>query len=471
MASTAKKKGFEEAKSSRPIGLAQVPLAESVARQRAFEAVLWGMPAVNCELMLQAAMKAKAEVNQVVYWPRVQSWKIQTLTPNPDTVYFSPFISTKVSGPMVLEIPSASDEGSLTGTIMDLWQCALEDVGPQGFDQGKGGKYLILPPGHQDLVPEGFIPLRAKTYAGYAILRSIPRSGSDADVAQAVAYGKKIKLYPLSRAASPSETVFVDVADVVFDSTIPYDVRYFESLHRIVQAEPWLERDKAMIDHLKTIGIEKGKPFRPDQSTRGVLDQAAREAHEWLVAKYEAFFSRPFYPQSHWVIPASPEIIEGQANSFSKPDVYPIDDRALLYSYIYFSPKRLGTGSYYLMTIADSKGELLDGAKSYRLKVPKDAPVRQYWSATVYDRYTHALVRGVKRPSRSSAAPDLQVNADGSVDIYFGPTAPPGRDANWIPTNQDGGFEVLFRFYEPSKALFEKSWALPDLEEVSHDFR
>ena len=114
------------------------------------------------------------------------------------------------------------------------------------------------------------------------MLRSNLKSGSDADIAKAVAYGKRIKVYPLSQAANPPETMFVDAIDIVFDSTIPYDLRFFEALDRFVQREPWLERDKAMIDQLKTIGIEKGKPFKPDARRKAVLDEAAREAHAWL---------------------------------------------------------------------------------------------------------------------------------------------------------------------------------------------
>ena len=192
---------------------------------------------------------------------------------------------------MVLEIPAA-DDGSITGTVMDVWQSALEDVGPAGVDKGQGGKYLILPPGYKDQVPAGYIPLASETYEGYALLRSIPKSGSEADVAKAVAYGKRIKLYPLSQAAYPPATTFNDAVDVVYDSTIPYDRRFFESLNRIVQDEPWLERDKAMIDQLKSIGIEKGKPFAPDPKTQDILNDAASEAHAWLVSKYEAFFQR-----------------------------------------------------------------------------------------------------------------------------------------------------------------------------------
>ncbi len=307
-------------------GTARAPSDDDLARRtierRAVEAVIWGMPAVNYDLMLQAGVRARGGFNQIIYWSHLPDWKIQTLTPNPDAIYLTPFINTKDVGPVVIEIPSA-DAGSITGTVMDVWQAPLEDVGPAGVDKGRGGKYVVLPPGYGQQVPAGYIPLSSDTYAGYALLRSIPRSGSDADVASAVAYGKRVKLYPLSQAASPPATTFVDVVDVVYDSTIPYDLRFFESLNRIVQSEPWLERDKAMIDQLALIGIVKGQPFNPDAKAQAVLIDAAREAHQWLVARYESSFSSPFYEGGHWALPGSRELFEGQSTFFAKPGSTP----------------------------------------------------------------------------------------------------------------------------------------------------
>jgi hypothetical protein len=447
--------------------LVHAQVDEETVHRRAVEALIWGMPVVNYDLMYQAAVReAKGDFNQIIYWSRLPDWKIQTLTPNPDSIYLTPFINTKNVGPMVLEIPPA-DRGSITGTVMDVWQCALEDVGPAGVDKGQGGKYLILPPGYKDKLPAGYIPMPSDTYEGYALLRSVPNSGSESDVAKAVAYGKRIKLYPLSQAAKPPATKFVDVVDVVYDANITYDLRFFESLNRIVQAEPWLGRDKAMIDQLKSIGIEKGKPFNPDARTKDLLNDAAREAHAWLVAQYEASFSSPYYDGAHWALPGSRELLEGQATFFAKPDVYPVDVRGVTFSYAYFTPKHLGTGSSYLLAIADKDGQLLDGAATYRLTVPANAPVKQYWSATVYDRATHAPIRHARWPSRSSHTPGLETNADGSVDVYFGPAAPSGKESNWVPTSSEGGFEVLFRFYGPEKPLFDKTWKLPDIERVS----
>ena len=134
--------------------------------------------------------------------------------------------------------------------------------------------------------------------------------------------------------------------------------------------------------------------------------------------------------------------------------------------FAFSTPKHLGAGQFYLMAMKDKDGRALDGARNYRLNVPANAPVKQYWSATVYDRATHALIRDVPRPSRSSQSPGLQNNADGSVDIYFGPKAPAGKDPNWVPTKAGGQFEVLFRLYGPEKAFFDKAWKLPDIEKT-----
>ena len=237
---------------------AQILSAEDLARRtverRAVEAVIWGVPAVNYDLMYQQMLRLGGKPNQIVYWSGLLDWRNQTLTPNPDVIYLMAFFNTK-DGPMVIEIPPAGD-GVINGSIMDPWQAALEDVGRPGQPGAQACRYLILPPGYQGAVPDGYIALPSANYQGYALLRSILKSGSEADVQAAVAYGRRIKLY-LIQTAHPPETVFLDAKDAVYDATIPYDLRFFQSLDRFVQQEPWLTRDKAMIDPLKSLGIER----------------------------------------------------------------------------------------------------------------------------------------------------------------------------------------------------------------------
>jgi hypothetical protein len=442
--------------------------AELTARtvhRRAVQAAIWGMPIVNFDLMYQAMARINGSFNQIVYWSRLPDWKNQTLTPNPDSIYLIPFINTKDAGPVVLEIPPA-DDGTIVGSVMDCWQAAIEDVGAAGVDKGSGGKYLILPPNYKETVSDDYIAMPSDNYQGYALLRSILKSGNEADVAKAVAYSMRIKLYPLSQAANPAPTNFVDAIDTLFDANIPYDVRLYQSLSRMVQYEPWLLRDKAMIDQLTSIGIKKGKPFEPDSKTQEILKNAAREVHEWIDLRYETVFSPPYYEGTRWAVPILHEVMTGLATSFANPDTYPVDGRGLTYSYAFFSPKHPGGGQFYLMAIKDKQGGVLDGYNTYRLTVPANAPVKQYWSATAYDRATHGFIRNMKKLSRSSQTQNLVKNADGSVDVYFGPKAPAGKDSNWVPTDPKGKFEVIFRLYGPEKALFDKTWKLPDIQKI-----
>ena len=373
------------------------------------------------------------------------------------------FFNTK-DGPIVLDLPSGDATGSFNGNIVTVWQMPLEDAGLLGADKGAGAKYLILPPAYAGPKPDGYVPLQSDTFGGYMLLRSNLKSHGAADVEASIAYGKKMKVYPLALAANPPATIFTDVKDVDFDSTIRYDASLFQNLDRIVQSEPWLQRDRTMIDPLKSLGIEKGKPFAPNEATKVLLASAAREARAFLEAKYDAGLPPFFSPTSRWTLPAPQDLVKAAQEGYADADVYPTDNRGMVYSYAYIGIKRLGAGQFYLISIRDKDGDAYDGAKTYRLRVPPNAPVEQYWSVTVYDRQTHALVKNMPRASRSSQIPELQKNADGSVDIYFGPQAPAGKDSNWVPTDPARKFELMFRAYAPTKALFDKSWALSDVE-------
>jgi hypothetical protein len=439
-------------------------LARRAVERRAVEAVIWGMPAVNADLMLQEMLrKTTAKVNEIVYWSRPVNWKNQTLTPNPDSIYLMSFWNVK-DGPIVIDIPPA-EGGSLAGNIVNAWQMPLEDAGPEGADKGKGGKYLILPPGHQGMPPDGYIVLQSDTFSGFALLRSNLASHDDADIASSVAYGQRIKVYPLAQAANPPATNFSDAYDILFDSTIRYDARFFDNLDRIVQTEPWLDRDRLMIDQLRSIGIEKGKSFKPDAKTRSLLDKAAREAHALLSQRYDEGF--PVINEGmRWFPAAMPEMVKAAQGGYSDPDAYPVDARAVTYTLGFTGIKRLGTAQFYLLANKDKDGRAFDGKASYRLKVPANAPVKQYWSVTVYDRETHALVRNMTKASVASISPGVVKNADGSVEVFFGPKSPKGKDANWVPTDPKRKFELLFRLYGPEKPLFDKSWKLPDVEKV-----
>lgn len=440
-------------------------IEEQIIYNRAVEAVIWGIPAVNFELLNESLVNAKGNFNEIIYWSGLINSKNQTLTPNPDVIYINPLYDTR-KGPVVLEIPPAEGNSSLTGSLDDGWQTAIEDIGPAGVDKGKGGKYLILPPDFKDKVPSGYIPMPSSTYTGFAILRSNLTDGSPNDLKRAVDYGKRIKIYSYSQASNPPATKFIDLLEVPFSNTIPYNFHFYEILNQFVQREPWLARDLVMVDFLKTIGIEKGKPFEADARKKEILNAAIKDAHQFLDDKYEAIFKPPFYDGTNWALPASQDVVKAIMANYSVPNIYPVSERAISYSMAYFSAKHLGTGQFYLMTIKDDKGQEFDGSKLYQLHLAANVPVKLYWSVTAYDRETHALIKDMKYFSRASTSPGLQKNSDGSVDIYFGAKAPAGKESNWVPTDPKRKFELLARFYGPEKGFFDKTWKMGDVIEV-----
>lgn len=449
-----------------PVSTSSTNASNSLVHARAVQAVIWGMPAVNYDLMLQEMLtKTTGKVGQVIYWGRPLDYHNQTLTPNPDALYFIAFVNTK-DGPVVFDLPPGDDNGSFNGNIVTLWQMPLADAGLLGTDKGKGGKYLILPPGYKDKVPAGYIPIQSDTLGNYMLFRANFKSHADADVQAAINYGKRMKVYPLSSAAHPPQTVFTDVKDIDFDSTIKYDASFFDHLNNVVQSESWLDRDRAMIDVLKSIGIEKGKPYQPSDQLKADLNSAAQDARTFLYAKYDQGFPSFFPPSSHWMFPSYPDLVKAASSSYADLNAYPVDERAVVYSVAFIGIKNLGGGQMYLFSIKDKDGNDFDGSKTYKQTVPPNAPVKQYWSLTAYDRELHTLIKGVSRASRSSQIPELQKNPDGSIDLYIGPKAPAGKESNWIPTDPNRKFEFIFRLYAPTQALFEKTWVLPDVEKM-----
>ncbi len=195
---------------------------------------------------------------------------------------------------------------------------ALEDAGPAGADAGKGGKYLIVPPGYSKPVPKGYIVLRSTTFGGYALLRSNLKTHSDADVAKSVAYAKRVKVYPLSKAASPPPTVFSDAADVVFDSTIRYDASFFTSLNRVVQNEPWLSRDRAMIDTVADARYREGQALQPGRQDKG---RAGNRYPRSAGVAGSAILHRPseLLPGHPMELLASPEMVAAIQKDFNDP--------------------------------------------------------------------------------------------------------------------------------------------------------
>jgi hypothetical protein len=152
--------------------------------------------------------------------------------------------------------------------------------------------------------------------------------------------------------------------------------------------------------------------------------------------------------------------------SFVFPNYHDYDARGPLYYAVCTSAKTLGAATFYLSVAKDSEGDWLDGGSAYRLTVPTKVPAKDFWSVVAYDIESAAWIWDQPKVGIDSSATGLQINEDGSVDVNFGPKAPDGKESNWVPTSTDRKFFLLFRFYGPEPAVFDKSWQLNDLEKL-----
>lgn len=436
-------------------------LQQRMVERRAVDAVIWGLPLVGQDSVKQAYFRdGKAKFNDIVWWPKGGGWRNQSPTPNVNTRYMYFFINTRQDGPVVVELPPAVPGASFYGTIEDAWYVPMTDI---GFE-GKGGKYLVLPPDFKGEVPAGYTAVRPTTYNTMTLLRSILASYSEHDVAAGNELVKKVRVYPLSQAASPPVQRLLDMTDVMFNGLVNFDASFFTSLSRMLSEETVQPRDLQMMGTLLPLGIERGKAFKPDAATVKALKHAAAEAQAWLMYKVTTDVT-PWWPDSQWIIP-SPPITMPTEFKWETPNYFGVDARAIAF-YQYFCPTaRLGTGSFYFASFHDKTGLPLQGGTTYRLRVPANVPVREFWSFTVYSLKTSSFFLNSTHLTLGSMDKDLQKNTDGSVDIYIGPKPPAGKESNWLFTPAGQKWFPWFRVYGPEQAILDKSWRLPDIERV-----
>jgi hypothetical protein len=437
-----------------------------LAFQRGTQAVIWGIPAVS---MMDARKSAERQLgstfNDIIYFSKPMVSRHGFLTANNDVPYVITMLNTK-DGPVILDVPPASEKAVYFGSVIDAWQVPVVDVGPAGEDAGKGGKYLFLPPGYNGSVPEGYLVHQPKTFHLYVGLRPVAVHGGT--LAEAVEYAKRLKAYPLSEADNPKPGRYIDAFPKAWDTLPKYDMSYFEDLATVANEEPVQEKDLVMMGMLSSIGIAKGKPFEPDKETARALEQALKVGYdmmqEYFVTPGKAL--TPWWTGGQWQGPNFPQEQAEEGFPFVTADELLLDERAGgVYFWATFIPKHLGKGSFYLMGLRDKSGALFDGTSLYRLRVPHDVPANQFWSAIVYSMKTKGFIANASKVGIGSyQKADLEQNADGTIDLYFGPKAPEGMESNWLPTGED--FFLIFRLYGPAKALFDKTWTLPDVEKV-----
>jgi hypothetical protein len=438
------------------------PTAETTAkiwdnldRSRALQAYLLAVPIVNQAGMRDSLLKFGPVNRTDVIWENLVDPRTVELTANDNTIYSFIWNDTK-EGPLVVEIPP-----KVLGTINDFWYKWVVDVGITGPDKGEGGKYLILPPGYTGEVPEGYFVVRPTTYGMWTVFRSFLVDGKTGPAVESVR--NHLKIYPLSQKDNPPPVTLVNASGVPANFVMPTDYSFWELLNKVIQEEPPEGSDPTTLGLFASIGIEKGKPFAPDDRMKAILTDAANIGA--VTARSLAFNIRSreayIYPDSnsHWRLP-----FFGGYKFQSQPGVSNLDGAAFYYFFATgvtpaMEEKMVGRGSQYPWAALDADGKPFDGGKTYRLTLPKGIPVKDFWSVIVYDNQTRSMLQTDQAaPSVSSQNKDVKINADGSVDVFFGPSAPQGMESNWVQTIPGKGWFMILRLYGPLEPWFDKTW-------------
>ncbi len=396
----------------------------------------------------------------VIHEDRVDA-KTLLLTPNTQTATLWAFMDLK-DGPLVLEIPSG-----MLGLADDAWMRYIIDLGLVGPDKGKGGKYLFLPPGYTGPVPEGYFVAKAGTYKVWLVARGFSDKGGTGPAVKA--FKDQWKVYPLAEAANPPKMKFINGSGLYFNTIHATDFTFYEEVNKVIQEEPADSADPEILGQLAAIGIVKGKPFAPDARMKKILTDAVAIGN--ATARALSFKSRDeqmyFYPGKSWFTP-----FVGGSHEFIQNNVRLLDARTVFFYMATgitpaMSVKIIGAGSQYAGATFDADGNYLDGGNNYRLNLPPNVPINNFWSIIPYDTQTRSVLQTDQRDTAlTSNSGTVESNPDGSVDIYFGPKAPASKESNWVQTTPGKGWFTILRLYGALEPWFDKTWRPGEIERV-----
>jgi len=449
-------------------------LKDELVFQRGVQSYIWALPALNMYAMKEGSEKVFGKgYNVLPIWKDRLNAKTLVTTPNSDVIYAMGYLDLKQDSPMVIEVPPG-----LQGILDDFFQRPIcsegpidgriwcGDVGLPGPDKGKGGKYLVLPPDYKGEIPKGYYVLRSRTYNVFVFWRGFFKDPKA--LAEPVKVMEQTRIYPLGKEASARPMQFPNASKTPVNMLYPTDGKAYAMLSRFIDSEYVDPQDMEMRGMLAALGIVKGKPFQPDAHTRTLLDKAAKTAakigHSTAYTPQSIVSNGTWYPDRRWL-----NVFPGNA-TFTADSFNYIDPRTGFFTNAYSASPGMAVnmenvGAKYPATFVDSKGDFLSGSHSYKLNLPKGVPAALFWSVTAYDSITASgLDNGQPFPSINTMDKPA-TNADGSTDIYFGPSSP-GAGKNWIRTLQDKGFFVILRLYGPTKAFFDKAWKPSDLEKL-----
>jgi hypothetical protein len=364
-------------------------------------------------------------------------------------------------GPLVVEVPPG-----VLGLADDAWMRYIIDLGLVGPDKGKGGRYLFLPPGYTGPVPEGYFVAKPGTYKVWLVARGFSDKGGTGPAVKA--FKDQWKVYPLA-AANPPKMKFINGSGLYFNTIHSTDFTFYEEVNKVIQEEPEDSADPEILGQLAAIGIVKGKPFAPDARMKKILTDAVAIGN--ATARALSFKSRDekmfFYPGKSWFTP-----FVGGSHEFIQNNVRLLDARTVFFYMATgitpaMSVKIIGGGSQYAGATLDSDGNYLDGGNNYRLQLPPNVPINNFWSIIPYDTQTRSVLQTDQRDTAlTSNSGTVESNPDGSVDIYFGPKAPAGKESNWVQTTPGKGWFTILRLYGALEPWFDKTWRPGEIELV-----
>jgi hypothetical protein len=468
----------------------------------AVQAYLGALGGASLAALRRGFASAGVDDNAFTFFPELMDSASLLLTANSDTVYFWGFVDLS-EGPMVVDVPPLGPPSGLLGTIDDMWFRWVTDLGLPGPDRGAGGRYLIVGPGYDGPLPDsGFHVVHSRTTRVTVLGRGFMVDNDPRIPVEAIRNGLRLSPYvpgaqgtsvgtflaggaPLAAAPEAPAARLIELSGAAFNTIYPSDFGYWEVVNELVQQEPPGAGDPDLLGLLAAVGIVHGQEFKPDERMRKILEDAVVVGN--ATARTVAFAPRAeedvaFYPGSAWfnrLFEGGYEFLDPPPQVTAKGVVPSPSDGArkinartwFFYIATGITPAMCmyltGIGSQYLCATRGSDGKYLDGSRNYRLTLPPDIPESRFWSVMLYDNQTRSMLQTDQpKPDLGSQSGTVETNADGSTDVYFGPTAPEGKANNWLQTVSGKGYFAILRLYNPEQAFFDKSWRPSEIEPI-----